>query len=172
MKIPRTPVDGRASSKGKRATTPSVDRPGWAATPWEHGDVVDLWVPHIAAPQGSHRQGFGKSVRETNPKTEPYRQAVADACEKWLDDWVWTPLDGPLGMRVVFYMPPPPKSDPGRRYPHIAPDLDKLLRSTCDGITRGRIWKDDARLVEVTALKVHAETLEKTGVDIRIWEMS
>lgn len=140
-----------------------------AARPFD--GVLEVYVPHIAAPQGSHRQGFGKSVRETNPKTEPYRQAVADACERELENWIWTPLDGPLAMDVSFYMPPPPKSDPDRRYPHVAPDLDKLLRSTCDGLTRGKVWKDDARLVEVTARKVHAERLEHTGVRIRVWEL-
>lgn len=126
-------------------------------------------VHHLAAPQGSHRQGFGKSVKETNPRTEPYRQAVADACELYLEDFEdWTPLDGPLEVVCTFYMPPPPASDPSRRYPHTTPDLDKLLRSTFDGITRGGLWKDDARVVAVAGEKVFAASMQETGVDISV----
>lgn len=130
--------------------------------------AITIWVPHIAAPQGSHRQGFGKSVRETNPRTEPYRQAVADACERWIEDFglPWDPFDGYLECLMVFHMPPPPKSAPDRRWPNTVPDLDKLIRSTFDGITRGKLWKDDARVVRVAAEKVHAPTLEETGVQI------
>lgn len=128
---------------------------------------VRVHVAHIAAPQGSHRQGFGKSVKETNPRTEPYRHAVAEACEDVLGD-DWEPLDGHLELQVLFYMPPPPKADPGRPFPNVAPDLDKLIRSTCDGITRGKLWKDDARVVRIEALKLHAHTLEETGVDIAV----
>ena len=134
---------------------------------------VEVYVEHLAAPQGSHRQGFGKSVRETNPRTEPYRHAVAEACEDYTeryDDWV--PLDGHLELDVVFKMLPPPKADPGRPYPNVAPDLDKLLRSTCDGITRGQLWKDDARLVRVSAAKVHAESPQDTGVLIRVRKLA
>lgn len=139
---------------------------------------VEVYVEHLAAPQGSHRQGFGKSVRETNPRTEPYRHAVAEACEDYTEEWSdmlsseWVPLDGHLELDVVFKMLPPPKADPNRPYPNVAPDLDKLIRSTCDGITRGRLWKDDARLVRVSAAKVHAESPQDTGVLIRVRKLA
>lgn len=135
------------------------------------GDWIHVHVEHLAAPQGSHRQGFGKSVRETNPRTEPYRHAVAEACEDVLGD-DWTPLDGGLEAVFFFHMMPPPKSDPHRAFPIGAPDLDKLIRSTCDGMTRGRIWKDDARLVRVLAEKLHSATPEETGVDIYVRRMA
>lgn len=148
---------------------------GWDA-PVELGNApVDGWitieVPHLAAPQGSHRQGFGKSVQETNPKTEPYRHAVAEACERWCDQhFLGEPLllDGHLEAEFVFRMRPAPKSDPDRPSPNVAPDLDKLVRSTFDGLTRGKLWKDDARCVKVTAEKIHAVSEEGTGVTIRV----
>lgn len=159
MKIPRTPGGG---GKGKPVAARQL-------LEWVDGQVLTLWVPHIAAPQGSHKQGFGKSVRETNPRTEPYRQAVADACERELENWIWTPLDGPVAMSITFYMPPL-KTDPDRYWCIGVPDLDKVLRSTCDGLTKGKVWKDDARLVMLDQVKmVHAKTLEDTGVDIRVW---
>jgi Holliday junction resolvase RusA-like endonuclease len=48
----------------------------------------------------------------------------------------------------------------------VPPDLDKLIRSTCDGITRGKLWVDDARVVRIEAEKQHAATPQETGVHI------
>lgn len=137
------------------------------------GDWVRVRVDWIAAPQGSHKQGFGKSVRESNPKTEPYRQAVADACQRWHDEHMLgepLQLDGYLEVRIDFYMPPV-ASDPGRRFPNTAPDIDKLVRSTFDGITRSKMWKDDARVVGMAVWEYFAPSLEDTHVDIAIREV-
>lgn len=161
MKIARqAPGSGHRKGKPEPAVRHTAEEHGW----WH------VRVDHLAAPQGSHRQGFGKSVRETNPKTEPYRHAVAEACENALPT-DWEPLDGYLEARIIFWMMPPPKSDPDRPHPNVAPDIDKLLRSTFDGITRGRLWKDDARVVAVGAEKRHAATEQETGVDIYVRPM-
>lgn len=130
-------------------------------------------VHHIAAPQGSHKQGFGKSVRETNPRTEPYRHAVAEACEDYIEDQdAWVILDGYLAVELTFWMPPAPKSDPHRLYPNTSPDIDKLVRSTFDGITRGKLWVDDARVVKLTTSEEFAASLQETGVDVAVWKLS
>lgn len=132
------------------------------------GDWVRVRVDWIAAPQGSHKQGFGKSVRETNPKTEPYREAVSEACLKVMDaQHIWVPMDGCLEVHLDFYMPPI-KSAPDRCHPNTAPDIDKLVRSTFDGITRSQLWKDDARVVGLTTWEYFAESLEDTHVDIAV----
>lgn len=136
--------------------------------PGELGSAPAGWVvievEHLAAPQGSHFSPAKGVVRESNPRTELYRQAVADACEDRLEE----PLDGPLEVEILFRMMPAPKSDPRRPYPHYPPDLDKLVRATFDGITRGQLWVDDGRACKVTAWKTHASTPEQTGVTIRV----
>ena len=164
MKIPRMDTSRRPQKPGRSAAgqTPAEMTPGELGSA-SGDDWVRVRVDWIAAPQGSHKQGFGKSVRETNPKTEPYRQAVADACEDVLDE----PLDGFLEARIDFYMPPI-ASDPDRPYPNTAPDIDKLVRSTFDGISRGRLWKDDARVVGLTTWEYFAPSLEETHVDIAV----
>ena len=163
---PTKPVEASAAGPDGPST---FEKPRGARGSASADDWIRVQVNHIAAPQGSHRQGFGKSVKETNPRTEPYRQAVADACEGYIDDRDdWVPLDGHLQAEFIFYLPPAPKSDPDRPYPNVAPDLDKLIRSTCDGITRGKLWKDDARLVDVRAMKLHADSLEDTRVLISV----
>lgn len=148
---------------------------GWDA-PVELGNApVDGWitieVPHLAAPQGSHRQGFGKSVRETNPKTEPYRRAVADACERWHDAHRRGEpllLDCPLEVELMYRLMPVPKGDPNRAFHFTKPDIDKLERATFDGLQMGKLIKDDARISRSVHEKVHAVSEEATGVTIRV----
>lgn len=166
---PTKPMEAPAGQDGRTGSNKSVELGNDSAAALQPPDAIHIHVAHLAAPQGSHRQGFGKSVRETNPKTEPYRHAVAQACEDYtevFDDW--EPLDGHLELSVVFWMMPPPKADPDRPFPNVAPDLDKLIRSTCDGITRGKLWKDDARVVRIVAEKEHATSVEQTGVDFTV----
>jgi Holliday junction resolvase RusA-like endonuclease len=64
----------------------------------------------------------------------------------------------------------------GRALPIVPPDLDKLLRSTLDGIGQGHdtgkvgdglIWGDDSQVVEIAARKFYADDREP-GADIRI----
>lgn len=173
MKIPRMDASRRPAKPVSKAAgqVPAAMAPVEPVGGVPDGDWVRVRVDWIAAPQGSHKQGFGKSVRETNPKTEPYRQAVADACEAEMDNWVWKQLDGYLEVRLDFYMPPPPKSDPDRRFPNTPPDIDKLVRSTFDGISRSKMWKDDARVVGMTVWEYFAPSLEETHVDIAIREV-
>lgn len=161
MRIPRTPSGGQRTGK-----------PEPAARTWRRDDRFEVWVAHIAAPQGSHKQGFGKSVRETNPKTEPYRQAVADAITAKLEEYEdWQALNGACALAATFYMPPL-KSDPDRHWVTGPPDLDKVLRATCDGITRSGLWKDDARLAKIDDLRmIHARTMEETGVLLTVREL-
>ena len=67
-------------------------------------------------------------------------------------------------LRVTFYLQRP-KSHSGARgikasapaLPDKVPDLDKLLRSTCDGLTQAALIVDDALIVRIKARKVYAD---------------
>lgn len=154
MKIARRDTSRRPSKPEEHAPVGLGNLPD--------GDWVTVEVEHLPAPQGSHRQGFGKSVRETNPRTQPYREAVAKACAPML-------LDGPLEAQYVFRLMPAPKSDPHREFHTTPPDLDKLERATNDGLKMGKLIADDARISLVTySEKVHASTELETGATIRV----
>lgn len=104
------------------------------------------------APQGSKRH-VGKGVMiESSKKVKPWREAVSSAA--WAARGAQEPLDGPLYLHVDFYLPRPASAARRLRTPWKRPDIDKLLRSTFDGITESGLWVDDARVVEVTARKV------------------
>lgn len=67
-------------------------------------------------------------------------------------------LDGPLHMELRFFLPKPKSAPKTRRtWPDKKPDLDKLIRAVGDALTNV-IYKDDARVVSVTASKDYDAT--------------
>jgi crossover junction endodeoxyribonuclease RusA len=56
---------------------------------------------------------------------------------------------------MVFTLPKPKSAPKTRRtLPDRKPDIDKLVRSTCDALTTAGVYEDDARIVSLTASKV------------------
>jgi Holliday junction resolvase RusA-like endonuclease len=54
------------------------------------------------------------------------------------------------------------------KYPAVAPDITKLVRSTEDALN-GILWRDDSRNVAMAVEKVYAEPGEPEGAEIRVW---
>lgn len=115
----------------------------------------------VAQPKGSAKafipKGWNRAVvTSDNPKNKGWQQLVAEACGRARDEAGASLLDGPVRLRVAFYLPRP-KSLPKRVEHHIKkPDLDKLVRSVKDGLTRVA-WQDDAQVVRVEATKEYAD---------------
>jgi Holliday junction resolvase RusA-like endonuclease len=127
-----------------------------AALPDGAGPWLRLKVLGIPVPQGSTRAFVPKGWKRAiitgdNPKTKTWRQAIVEAAIPELAGRA--PLEGPVELRVRFYMPRP-KSAP-RRVIHATkiPDLDKLVRAIGDALTTCGAWRDDAQVVELRAWK-------------------
>lgn len=134
------------------------------------------------APQGSKRHLGNGVMVESSKKVKPWREAVKHAALDAL--WPsWTPLDGPIHLAVTFTFNRPQGHwrtgrnahllrDAAPRYPAGMPDLSKLIRSTEDALTDAGVWKDDARVVDVTASKRYADpgpdVLTTPGAIIRV----
>lgn len=108
----------------------------------------------LPAPQGSKRHVGGGRMVEMSKKVGPWRDAVAHAARDVMAGA--DPLDGPLVLLVDFRMPMPAsrrKADRERgwKWADRQPDLDKLVRSTLDGLTAGGMIVDDARVVSIDA---------------------
>ena len=124
--------------------------------------MISFFVSGIPAPQGSKRHvGNGRMI-ESSKKVKPWREAVARVASAHLLD---EPVDGHLRVIIRFELPPPKKSRFGNR-PAGPPDLDKLVRSTLDGLTASGLIVDDARVVSLTATKHWA--LDISGASISI----
>jgi crossover junction endodeoxyribonuclease RusA len=134
--------------------------------------MITMRVFGTPAPQGSKRHVGGGRMIEASKKVKPWRQAIVDQAIR--DGVSGAALDGSLELRVTFYLQRP-KSHLGVRgirpsaplLPSKVPDLDKLLRSTCDALTDSQVIVDDARIVQIEAEKVYADH-DPTGALIYI----
>lgn len=132
--------------------------------------MIEFDVYGLPAPQGSKRHVGGGRMIESSKKVAPWREDVRHAAERAKSE---APLDGPLRMHVCFTLPKPVSAPKTRRtYPHRKPDIDKLLRSTLDAITSSGLWRDDAQVIAVTAVKAfpneHSDALAAPGARIHI----
>lgn len=134
----------------------------------------------VPAPQGSKTRMpngamlDGKSAG-ARAKHKAWRTAVADMARELAEDEAH---DGQLCLSIVFRFPMP-ASRPKRvqalgRWPHtVKPDIDKVVRSTLDGLavkSGGGLIRDDARV-----FKIDVEAWEVTGwtgaeIVLRRWE--
>lgn len=113
------------------------------------------------APQGSKRHVGHGILIESSKRVLPWRSAVVNAaCDAIaaapVDVW---PLDGPVEVMVTFWFTAP-KSAPKRRYTwpvtRSTGDLDKLARALLDGLTDAGVFRDDAQVVALRAVKRHS----------------
>ena len=88
------------------------------------------------------------------------------------------PLDGPLEAEIVFTVLKPASAPKRRRtWPTTrhSGDVDKLIRSTFDGIADGGGVVDDSRIIRVTATKTfpgeHPDALAQPGAIIRLYTL-
>lgn len=145
--------------------------------PRHHREVRQLAIEvrGLPAPQGSKRPvrlGNGRAgVVESSKAVGPWREAVRAECQGQAAE----PIPGPVNVTVSFLLPRPISHfGTGRNagmvrpsapaYPAGVPDLDKLVRSTLDGLTAGGAIDDDARIVRIIASKNYG-----TPAGVRIW---
>lgn len=114
----------------------------------------------LPAPQGSKRHIGGGRMVEASRKVGPWREAVVSEAQRL--GYAGLRFDEPLAVRITFYLPRP-VSHRGARglrpsapvWPAKVPDLDKLVRSTLDGLVQAAVMSDDARVVIVHARKTY-----------------
>lgn len=148
------------------------------------------------APQGSkkyagHRRNAASGrvsavLVEQSKRVKPWRALVTAAAREALTVStigsvpVHRPaLDGPLEAEIIFTVRKPASAPKRRRtWPNTrdSGDLDKLLRSTFDGIADAHAVADDSRIITVTATKAfpgeHPEALSAPGAVIRLYTLT
>lgn len=68
----------------------------------------------------------------------------------------YQPADS-LTVRLTFFLDPPKRMPKGRRHPVVPPDIDKLARSTLDGLVDSGLIPDDKQVIKLEAKKLYAE---------------
>lgn len=129
----------------------------------------------VPAPQGSKTRMPNGAILEAGSKTgrakhKAWRTAVAETARDVAGD---EPYDAPLQVSISFRMPMPASRSARIRaagvWPHsVKPDIDKLIRSTLDGMCDGGLIVGDHR---VFAVEVEAfEVIGWTGAEVVLRE--
>lgn len=121
-------------------------------------------------PQGSKKHVGGGRLVESSKKVGPWRAAIALAVkQQWLAQDEIICFDGPVEVIADFYLPRPPSVTRERHT--VPPDVDKLCRSTLDGLVQAGCLKDDSRVTILHARKHYADG-RPVGADIRVKQVS
>lgn len=75
------------------------------------------------------------------------------------------PYDEPLSVELRFVMPKPKK--PKFHVPASKPDLDNLVKLILDALN-GIAWTDDARIVQLSSLKMYGSGSTPIGIHVSI----
>lgn len=123
---------------------------------------VSFLVHGVPAPQGSKTRMpngamlDGKSAG-ARAKHRAWRADVADAAHQLADQA--GQIDAPVALELTFRLPMP-RSRPkrlqvvGEAPSSVKPDLDKLIRSTLDGLVSGGLLRDDALVHAMSVRKI------------------
>lgn len=129
---------------------PHVDHtPEHSRTPFTG---VAFRVNGVPAPQGSKRAFVvnGHAVlTEASSKVKPWREAVVNAAVDAMNGR--EPLEGAVVVTITFRLARPKTVK--RDHPHVAPDLDKLARSTNDALTTAQVFRDDSQICDLHVYK-------------------
>lgn len=130
-------------------------------------------VHGIAQPKGSAKafipKGWNRAiVTSDNSKNKGWQQLVAEAASHAIEqrgDFVL--IETSALLRVVFYLPRP-KAIRDRIVPHTKkPDLDKLVRSVKDALSKVA-FRDDAIVVEIAARKEYARPGDAPRAEVTV----
>lgn len=119
--------------------------------------MIQFTVYGVAAPKGNKSAfpvrrkagGLGVAVKEgKSERFADWRRRVEEVVQTKAREGV--PMhDGPLAVRLQFYLPRPQSEPKTRRtWPVRKPDLDKLCRGVLDCLS-GVLIADDARVIEL-----------------------
>lgn len=132
-----------------------------------------FWVHGRPAPQGSKTAYVigGRAVMKEASKYLPaWRSAVTEAAMIELNRTMdVTPFTTPVCLSVTFYIERPANPKHKTR-PAGKPDLDHLIRSVGDSLTKAGVLADDALIVAIRAEKVWtgADTYPQPGARVEI----
>ena len=111
---------------------------------------VDFEIPGRPAPKGSRATGRRKDGRvfsyEQNKRVAPWMAMATDILTGEPE------LQPPYKLHAVFVYERPKK--PKYEFPPSG-DLDKILRSLCDALTKSQVIADDRFIIEIEAKKFY-----------------
>ena len=145
--------------------------------------MISIRVHGTPAPQGSKRAfarpGGKPVVVEMSKAVGPWREAVRSETQDALEGSAGGWDSWPVTVTVVFMLPRPATHYRTGRNAHLLkdsapvrpvtrPDLDKLVRSTLDGLKSGGAYTDDSQVTDLIAAKIYCVNGQAPGAEITI----
>ena len=123
--------------------------------------MITFWIDGNPGSQGSKRHVGNGRLIESDKKLPAWRKAIeTTVAELHKGD----PIDEPVIVRADFYLPKPKK--PRWLTPSTALDTDKLQRALGDGMEKGGLLRNDARIITWVATKHYAK--DRTGCQVTV----
>ena len=154
------------------------------AIPEQQLAVVEFRVFGLPGPQGSKRSVGRGIMIESSPKVKPWRQAIQSTAR---DNYSGEPIAYPVRVEIDFFFARPKSHYRTGKYSEIlkpgAPlytvstldgDLDKLIRSTLDGlsfVTGGCVIRDDCLVVSLSSTKRYTNAGTPPGAAIKVLKL-
>lgn len=134
--------------------------------------LLDIFVPGLPRAQGSLKHvGKGRMVHSAG--LIKWRDTITRTLQQWTGTYfgAWEPLDGPVEVRAVFYLPRPKTVK--RQLPTASPDVDKLARGLLDSLApkknrlpaEGAFLLDDSRVVDLRVSKRYVHDFDGDGAE-------
>ena len=120
--------------------------------------MISFRVGGLPVPQGSMKVINGHIIHSQGSALAAWRSAIALEAKRAGA----RPVEGAVLVYCVFTMPKPKTVK--RDLPHVAPDLDKLIRAVLDALT-AIAYLDDGQVVEIHSAKIYGT---QPGVEIEV----
>lgn len=134
--------------------------------------MIEFFVPGKPQAQGSKVKTRWGAMREDNDALGPWRERVAlaayEAKNRVEGGFIIPEKPVSVTLEFILYRPkatPKSKDPPATK----APDLDKLCRAILDALTHV-VYRDDAQVTRLVALKRVAKLDEEPGVHVWVHE--
>ena len=145
--------------------------------------MIELRVYGRPAPQGSKKSLGNGIMVESSKRVRPWRQ---DLMIQTREQYKGEPMTGPLEMEIIFWFPRPQThyrviggelsnvikdNKPTHTTSCSDGDLDKVVRSTLDGLSSkagGCVIQDDSLVVRLSCEKRYVTEEEGCGALIRV----
>jgi Holliday junction resolvase RusA-like endonuclease len=115
-------------------------------------------IPGPGQPQGSSRafvRGGKAIITSANPKLSEWRSlAVLFIAQERARLGLTEPWEGPVEV-WVYEERVKPRGAGKREYPHVRPDLDKVVRACLDALVAGQAIRDDSQVCFISASKYY-----------------
>lgn len=133
------------------------------------GDSLTFRVVGTPAPQGSKKHVGGGRMIESSKAVGPWRDVVTYTVRRDMMRRRQPMITNPVKVTMIFLVRRPPSIAKRIIHPSKRPDLDKLIRATCDALTDAGLIRDDAQICNFgDTRKEYAKPGVAPGVWIRL----